>query len=136
MVPKLLFQRLAVNELHPHANLSTYALRAVDRDDVGVTNSGQQPSFLNDRRDAHFVITFSAPQNLERDLAIETAVPGSINIAKGSASDVLDDSERTPGIDRRAGLRRCSRWFRARSGSQLSSRRPRSRRTWRVPCPR
>jgi hypothetical protein len=58
--------------------------------------SSQQPTLLNHRGSVYLIIAFPASQDLQRDLAIELRVPGSINIAKRASAHVLDDFERTP----------------------------------------
>src|SRR5687767_8478656 len=96
-VAQFLLERLPVNEFHPHADLPGDPFRAVDGDDVGMAYPGQQPALVNHRRRARLILAFLAPQDFQRDLAIETAVPGPINVAERAVPDVFDDFERTPG---------------------------------------
>jgi hypothetical protein len=65
-----------------------------------MTDSGEQPPLLDYRLRTALVGVLAAPQNLQRDFTIEPSVPGTIDIAKGSASDGLDDLEGTPGVSR------------------------------------
>jgi hypothetical protein len=87
-----------VNKFHPYANAAVHAFRAVDRDDVRMTHPGQQAPLFNARRRACIVFCLFAPQNLERNFAIEPAVPGTIDIAGRAGTDVFDDFQRTPGV--------------------------------------
>ena len=44
-----LFERAALDELHPEADAPADALRAVDGDDVRMADAREQPAFLDDR---------------------------------------------------------------------------------------
>src|SRR5262245_15796960 len=46
-VAKLLFQRRAMNELHPYPDHVVNAVGTVDGDDIGMADAGEQPSLVD-----------------------------------------------------------------------------------------
>src|SRR4029079_17266707 len=96
---QLLFECLAVDVFHPHADLVVDALRPIDRDDVGVTHASQEAAFFYNV-DAWVVTGLSAPQDLERDLTVEPRVPRAEDLAEGTTANFLDDPQRTPCVAR------------------------------------
>ena len=48
-VAERLFERPALDELHPQADAAVDALGAVDRDDVRMADAGEETAFFDDR---------------------------------------------------------------------------------------
>ena len=65
-----LLERAAVDELHPDADPVVVLLGAVDNDDVGMTETGEEPRFLEDARGLARR-RLALVQELERDLAMK-----------------------------------------------------------------
>ena len=83
-------EREALDELHPQTDLIADALGAVDSDDVGMAHTCQQPALFDNRRRARRLARRCSGQDLQRDLAIESGVPGAVHLAKGTAPDSLE----------------------------------------------
>ena len=49
-VAKRLFERAALDELHPQPDAAVDPFSAVDRDDVRMADAGEQPAFFDDAR--------------------------------------------------------------------------------------
>src|SRR6266545_1303104 len=94
---QFLFERLAVDEFHPHADLVVDALRAIHRNDVGVPHASEQASFFDDV-EAWTVARLPASQNFQGDLTVEPGVPCAEHLAERTAADLLDDSKGTPRV--------------------------------------
>src|ERR1700680_623566 len=99
-LPQFVFERIAVDEFHPDADVAVDPLGAVNRDDVLMTHSSEQTSLLDDGRLGDFIDRFVPAQDLERNLSIEPRVPGPVHIAERSAPDLTDELQRTPFIER------------------------------------
>ena len=101
-----LFERLALDQLHPQADHAFGARGAVDRHDIGMIDLGEQARLVNDGVGIAAADRFG--DQLERDFAIEARVPGTIDGAVGAAADHLAQGEVRPGIGRK--------WFVERGG--------------------
>ena len=68
----------ALDELHPQSGASVVLLGAVDRDDIGMTKAREDPALMQHggRRPG-----LASMNELERDLAIEALVPGTVDAA-------------------------------------------------------
>ena len=93
--PEMLLERATVNELHPEPDLPADLLGAVNRHDVGVTDAGEQPSFVNDRRGA-LTGERLRRQDLERDVPVQAGVPGAVDLTRGAGADSPEDMEMRP----------------------------------------
>ena len=112
---KLVLERRAVDEAHPHADLAVDPLGAVDRHHIRMADASQQARFFDDGGGFGGLL---APQDLQRDRPIEPRVVCPIDVAERASTDVLEDGQGAPlrrqDIERRARdtLGRVSRWRR------------------------
>ena len=89
-----LFERAALDELHPQADASVDAFSAVDGDDVRMADAGEEPAFFDDR--GRGPLGDVGRQQLQRDLAIQPGVPGAIDVAERAAPDAFEHAQVTP----------------------------------------
>ena len=95
------FERLAVDELHPQADAVFDLFRAVDGDNVRVANARKQTAFVNDRSRVPAAGDGAGRQKLERDFAVEACIPGAVDPPERTAADRLQHSQRSPLVERR-----------------------------------
>ena len=90
-----LFERAAADELHPEADAIADLFGAVNRDDVGMSDSGEQPAFLDERALAG---AGRSPgwNELQGDFTIQARVPGAEHFAERAATDAFDQSKMAP----------------------------------------
>ena len=89
-------QGAAPDQFHPQAKAPIEPIRAVDVDDVGVTDTGKEARFLKDPRALGGVLFRSRREELQRHFAAQ-AVARAIDRSKRTAPDRLQNHERTPG---------------------------------------
>ena len=110
-----------MDELHPEADPVVVLLGAMDDDDVGMTETGEEPRFLEDARGlARRRLTLV--QELERDLAMKARVEGPVDFTEAAFAHLLEQGERAPLADRTADSRQMAR-RRGRRGPSLFGRR-------------
>jgi hypothetical protein len=77
----------AVDILHPQADAVVDPLGAINRDDAGVPDAGEQPTFFDDRCRKLVGGHRIDRQQLEGHLAIQTGVPRSVDVAERTVPD-------------------------------------------------
>jgi hypothetical protein len=97
-----LFDCLAVDQFHPETNGVPDALGAIDRDDVGVADAREEPTFLDDGGRARIFGIGSRGLELQRNFAIETRVPCTVDVPECTGAKWLQDTDVPP----------CLRWTR------------------------
>ena len=63
----------------------------MDSGHVRVTQRGKRPGLALEAQQALFVVRESLGQHLERDLTLETRVPGEVDLAHASAAQWAED---------------------------------------------
>jgi hypothetical protein len=91
-----LLDRLAIDPFHPEADCVADPLRAVNRDDIGMAHAREEAAFLDDRRRTRFARVRVRGEELQRDFAIETCIPGTEHVSKGAAAKRLEDAKMAP----------------------------------------
>ena len=86
-------QRLAADVLGPNADTAVDTLGTVDRQHIGMPDAREQPSFFDDRRRR---VGGVLGDQFQGDFAVETGIPGAIDVAERSAANLLEDDERAP----------------------------------------
>ena len=99
-----LFERAAPDEFHPEADACADLLGAVDRDDVRMTDAGEQSAFVDDGRRERIAHGGIRIDQLERHLAIEARVPGAVDLAEDATADSLERAQVSPVRQRVAGM--------------------------------
>ena len=99
---QLLFERRAIDELHPDADTVANAFRAVDRHDVRMANASKQPAFFDCGRLDPVAIPLGVSQQLQRDGAIEPRVVSAVDVTVCASSDEFRDLQWPP-LERRFG---------------------------------
>ena len=94
-----ILERAAADELHPQAHPTVYRLRAVDRHDVRMAHAREQPGLVEHRVRIEEASGSFRPEQLERDLAIESVVSGAIDDSEGAFADALENGEMPPALD-------------------------------------
>ena len=104
-----LFERAAPDELHPETDACADLLGAVDRDDVRMTDAGEQSAFVDDGRGGTVADGWIRVDQLERHLAIEPRVPRPVHLAEDAAADSLERAQVSPVRQRAAAIAGCRR---------------------------
>lgn len=96
-----LVERVAGDQLHPHAGHAIMRVRAVNRDDVRVAEAGEEAAFLQRVGVGGRIV---AREQLEGDLARQVRIPGPVHRAARAASDLAADFEIAPARRRPGGV--------------------------------
>ena len=91
-----LLERVALDKFHPETDAAADLFRAVNGDDVRVTDFGEEPPFLNDRARGLLVRGRRGGQELQGNFAIEPRVEGAEDLAEGAVSDAFEQAQVTP----------------------------------------
>ena len=91
-----LLDRLAVDQFHPETDGVPDPLGSVNGDDVGMADAREEAAFLDDRGRARISGIGSGRQELQRNFAIETGVPGAVHAPECAAADRLQDADVPP----------------------------------------
>ena len=86
-----LFEREAVDELHPESYGVVELVYPVHDHDVRMPDARKQPTFSDDARGP-----MRPPENLQRDFSLETRIPGQMHRSKAPLPDRATQLERTP----------------------------------------
>ena len=92
---KRLFERAALDELHPQADAAVDSFSAVDGDDVRMANACEQPAFFDDGG-LRATLPADTRQQLQRHLAIQAGIPGAIDLAERALADALEHAQMAP----------------------------------------
>ena len=111
-----LLERLAAHELHPQADAVVVLLGAVHLNHVRMANA-RQPARLFEQPRVRLCVIAVVVQQLQRDFAVERCIPGTIDLARRTLADAIEQRQPAPVRTGRAWLRVASLLLGGDSGS-------------------
>ncbi len=91
---------LAVDQFHPETNGVPDPLGAVNGDDVGMADAREEAAFFDDGGRAGIFDIGPRGQELQRNFAIESSVPGAVHVPEGAMTKWLQDTDVPPDLRR------------------------------------
>jgi hypothetical protein len=89
-------ERVTADQFHPEADATVDLVRAEDRDDVGVLDSGEQAPLV-DRAGRRLVVRRRIPvEKLDLHFAFEARIPGAVDGAELTGADAAPDLQAAP----------------------------------------